>query len=359
MLSYTSCCACFHSGDPDQVVPFVLYTVLLNISYKQTTAYHSESNGAVERLHRRLKDALRSHAAAATRSEELPFVLLGLRAQPKEETGLSLAEAVFGAPIVLPNEFLQNDELSVASIIKKCSKILLVPASSLPRHNSSTELPSELPAELLSTPLFWVRAGAASFHPLQLLYDGPYAVLRHGPPSFTIRVGLRDVVVAVSRLKACTAADATSGSLRHCGRPPGLCPGGPVTKSGSCFHSCWFLHLLFSGAAPKRSRNRWPTRRGSFCMPGTGSAFTASTDVVPVSSTDTAHRPLTSFPSSQGQSLGGALWRAVYTAGDRQTSRVYSTTLVQYLYISCYLFSNIPMLSYLLLRLLPQAVGNK
>jgi hypothetical protein len=27
--SRTSCCACFHSGDPDQVVPFVLYTVLL------------------------------------------------------------------------------------------------------------------------------------------------------------------------------------------------------------------------------------------------------------------------------------------------------------------------------------------
>jgi hypothetical protein len=32
---------------------------MLNISHKQTTAYHPESNGAVERLHRRLKDALR------------------------------------------------------------------------------------------------------------------------------------------------------------------------------------------------------------------------------------------------------------------------------------------------------------
>ncbi len=31
VLSYsTSCCASFHSGDPDQVVPFVLYTVLLD-----------------------------------------------------------------------------------------------------------------------------------------------------------------------------------------------------------------------------------------------------------------------------------------------------------------------------------------
>jgi transposase InsO family protein len=39
---------------------------ILNISHKQTTAYHPESNDIVERLHRRLKDALRSRAAAAT-----------------------------------------------------------------------------------------------------------------------------------------------------------------------------------------------------------------------------------------------------------------------------------------------------
>jgi transposase InsO family protein len=51
---------------------------MLNISHKQTTAYHPESNGTVERLHRRLKDVLRARAAAATWSEELPFVLLGL-----------------------------------------------------------------------------------------------------------------------------------------------------------------------------------------------------------------------------------------------------------------------------------------
>jgi hypothetical protein len=94
----------------------------------------------------------------------------------------------------------------------------------LPRHNSSTELPSELPAELLSAPLVWVRRGSL-VSPLQPLYDGPYAVLRRGPRSFTIRVGSRDEVVAVSRLKACTAADATPGSPRRRGRPPGSRPG--------------------------------------------------------------------------------------------------------------------------------------
>ncbi len=92
---------------------------MLNISHKQTTAYHPESYGAVERLHRCLKDALRAHAAVETWSEVLPFVLLGLRAQPREDTGLSLAEVVFGAQIVLPNEFLLNDELSVDTTVKQ------------------------------------------------------------------------------------------------------------------------------------------------------------------------------------------------------------------------------------------------
>ncbi len=110
-----------------------------NISHKQTTAYHLESNGAIERLHRCLKDALRVRATTATWSEELPFVLLRLRAQPREDTGLSPAEAVFGAQIVLPNEFLQNNELSVDAIVKNFSKTLHVSAPSLPRHNSSVD----------------------------------------------------------------------------------------------------------------------------------------------------------------------------------------------------------------------------
>jgi hypothetical protein len=38
---------------------------LLNIQHSPTTAYHPQSNGLVERFHRRLKDALQSRAAAA------------------------------------------------------------------------------------------------------------------------------------------------------------------------------------------------------------------------------------------------------------------------------------------------------
>ncbi len=69
-------------------------------------------NDAIERLHCGLKDALRARATADTWAEEIPWVLLVLRSQLREDTGLSLAEAVFGTLLVLPNEFLQAEEFS-------------------------------------------------------------------------------------------------------------------------------------------------------------------------------------------------------------------------------------------------------
>ena len=38
--------------------------------------------------------------------EHLPWVLLGIRAAPKEDSGVSGAEAVFGGQLVLPGQFL-------------------------------------------------------------------------------------------------------------------------------------------------------------------------------------------------------------------------------------------------------------
>jgi transposase InsO family protein len=63
--------------------------VRLGIKHKMTTAFHPQSNGLVERFHRRLKDALRARAAAADWPDHVPWVLLGLRAAPREDSGIS------------------------------------------------------------------------------------------------------------------------------------------------------------------------------------------------------------------------------------------------------------------------------
>ncbi len=49
---------------------------LLNIQHNQTTAYHAQSNGMVERFHRCLKYALRTCCTAANWVDHLPWVFL-------------------------------------------------------------------------------------------------------------------------------------------------------------------------------------------------------------------------------------------------------------------------------------------
>jgi hypothetical protein len=207
----------------------------------------------------------------------------------------------------------------------------------------------------LSGPLVWVCHGGM-VQRLQPLYGGPYAVLRRGPCSFTIRLGSRDEVSTVSRLKACTAADAKPGSLRRCGRPLDSHPGGlAATKRVS------FSDLLVSSPYPPA-----PPRDG----PGT--IFLPSEDVfaclgpaapsqapdavlVPILSMGTATEvgPLTSSPSSRGQSSGGALWRPAYTPGGRSHQlgvlQQACTVPLYKLICNCH---NKPVLSNLSLRLL-------
>jgi transposase InsO family protein len=57
----------------------------LGIKHKLTTAFHVQANGAVERFHRRLKDALRARLAGADWVTRLPWVMLGIRAAPRED----------------------------------------------------------------------------------------------------------------------------------------------------------------------------------------------------------------------------------------------------------------------------------
>ncbi len=75
-----------------------------------TTSYKPQANGLVERSHRQLKDALYAGGAGVDWPAHLPWVLLGLRAAPKEVSGISSAEAVFGQPLVMPGDVISSGE---------------------------------------------------------------------------------------------------------------------------------------------------------------------------------------------------------------------------------------------------------
>ena len=68
----------------------------MQVEHITTTAFHPQANGMVERLHRQIKDALRARGTATDRADHLPWVVLGLRAAPKGESGVWTAETTLG-----------------------------------------------------------------------------------------------------------------------------------------------------------------------------------------------------------------------------------------------------------------------
>jgi hypothetical protein len=65
----------------------------------------------LKRAQRQLKDALQSRLAGDKWVLHLPWVLLGLRAAPKEDGNGSSVELVFRCPVTVPGQFLDMPEL--------------------------------------------------------------------------------------------------------------------------------------------------------------------------------------------------------------------------------------------------------
>ena len=81
------------------------------------TAYHPQSKGMVERMHQRLKAALVACRFSSSWPSELPWVLLGLRSMPLQQSAVSSAELVFGTPPTLPGQFLSTPELPPTELL--------------------------------------------------------------------------------------------------------------------------------------------------------------------------------------------------------------------------------------------------
>ena len=83
---------------------------ILDISRIKTTSFHPQSNGIIERFNRSLKSSLRARLASSDWVDHLPLVMLGLRSSPKDNSGFSPAEAVYGPTLSLPGKFLKHSE---------------------------------------------------------------------------------------------------------------------------------------------------------------------------------------------------------------------------------------------------------
>ncbi len=159
---------------------------ILSISHVKTTAYHPQSNGLVERFHRRLKEALQARAAGPDWLSHLPWVLLGIRTAVPLEGGPSPAETVMGCQPILPGEFLATGEPPQEDFLHKLKTDALHPPR--PILHKNTDLPTALPPDLAAADFVFVRRDSVA-PPLTPPYTGPFKVLRRATHTFQVQVG--------------------------------------------------------------------------------------------------------------------------------------------------------------------------
>ncbi|XP_049912636.1 uncharacterized protein LOC126397732 [Epinephelus moara] len=86
----------------------------LSIKHRKSSAYHPQSQGALERFHQTLKSMMRKYCLENEKDwdEGLPFLLLAARESVQESTGFSPAELVFGHTVRGPLRLLREQFLS-------------------------------------------------------------------------------------------------------------------------------------------------------------------------------------------------------------------------------------------------------
>ena len=117
-------------------------------------------------------------------------MLLGLRAAPKEDSGVSSAELVQGTPLILPGQ-LGN--------VPEPPRVDVAPPPTRPA--SYADAANTPPTHLAVAHWVYVRRGG-QLRPLQDPYAGPFLVEKKGAKYFVLKIGQRSETVSVDRLKA-------------------------------------------------------------------------------------------------------------------------------------------------------------
>ena len=171
----------------------------LGIRHSTTTAYHPQANGMIERYHRQLKDALRSRLAGYDWFHHLPWVLLGIRSAPKEDSTISSAELLYGTPLTLPGQFLESGEPEES--FQQDSKFRMKKHSLPPSNHHKTVPPPVFTPETLNKVDFVFVRRDGYVPPLTPLYEGPYRVLERSDKYFRLEIGSNIDTVSIDRLK--------------------------------------------------------------------------------------------------------------------------------------------------------------
>ena len=188
-----------------------LWTQLLRTwgtKHVKMTAYHPESNGMVERLHRRLKESLKalSNDQQTRWYWKLPMTLLSLRTTVKADLNASPADLVYGDGLTVPgqllpstptddDELIQHQRRALGNLRMEVERLQPTPGST---HRSPA---IHVPDELQTCTHVFVRRGGVQAG-MAFPFDGPYRVISKHDNGFRLQFpGRPSDIIALSRLK--------------------------------------------------------------------------------------------------------------------------------------------------------------
>ena len=99
----------------------------------------------IECFHCSLKSSLPARLAGSDWVAHLLLVMLGLRVSPKDDSGFSPAEAVFGSTLSFPGEFREHSEIHPETFLRRVEHAVLGFSGPTGHHVVPQPQPQPLP----------------------------------------------------------------------------------------------------------------------------------------------------------------------------------------------------------------------
>ena len=137
----------------------------------------------------------------------LPLVLLGLRSSARDDSSVTPAHLVYGAPLRLPGEFFspaayRPPSAKLSDFVQQLQHSMADFRPAQVEFHSLQRGRSDVPLALRASSSVFVRVDAVR-RPLTPPYVGPYEVLQKNGKTFVLMRGGKPWTVSVDRLKPC------------------------------------------------------------------------------------------------------------------------------------------------------------